>query len=303
MISTDDGALQQEPEGQADHRDGRDERIAPGVLLEHEPLGQALGPRRVDVIELQFLHERRPHHPRDDRGRAVAQRDRGQDQVPDRVPEGHEVAGQERVDRVEAGARGDERDDLGSCSCRWAIQPSCAQNMMRRSDGEPEVRHARPAHRDDARDVVGRPVAPRPGVGAEPDAQHDGHDAGGDGQLERRGELDGKTSATGATETPGPAEVALQHALRPVEVLDGQRLIEVEARLDLSHFLGRHLVRQVDPDGRPADPRQREDDHRHADDEERQDQKPPDDVVAELHARPPSGSCCGSRRDRSQGLA
>ena len=80
-------SLQQEAEGEADHGDGRNERVAARVAAQHEALRQALGARRLDVVLLQFLHERRAHHAGDDRGGAVAERQGGQDEMPDRIAE------------------------------------------------------------------------------------------------------------------------------------------------------------------------------------------------------------------------
>ena len=57
-----------------------------------EPLREALGPRRPDVVEAEHLEQARAGHAGDDRQRDRAERDGRQDEVPDGVDERRPLA-------------------------------------------------------------------------------------------------------------------------------------------------------------------------------------------------------------------
>ena len=71
----------------------------------------------------------------------------------------------------------------------------------------------------------GRRLRRAPGIGAERDAEGDRDQAGGDRQLQRGGELVGKHLRHRRGRDARPAEVAGQHAARPVEILHRQRVV------------------------------------------------------------------------------
>ena len=170
-------------------------------------------------------------------------------------------------------------------------QPRSHPEDDEKQDGEPEERHAGAADRHDADDVVGQAVAPGAGIGPQGNAESDGDDAGGDRQLQRGGELVRKHLRDRRSRHARPSEIAAKHAPRPVEILDGQRVVQVKALFDLGDLGRGHLVGEIDADGRAADPGQREHDDGRADDEDRKHHQPPENVVANLHrGGPPVGS-------------
>jgi len=83
----------------ADQRDDREQRVAKRVLVQHGVVGQASGARRADVVLMDRFQHGRPRHPHGGRGQGRAERDRGQDQMPeplgDVVDEQHTARGGE----------------------------------------------------------------------------------------------------------------------------------------------------------------------------------------------------------------
>jgi hypothetical protein len=70
------------------------------VAEEHDPAPQALGAGRSDVVLAHDLEQAGAGHARNDRHRDRAQRDRRQDQVPQRIEEQVELEREQPVDRV-----------------------------------------------------------------------------------------------------------------------------------------------------------------------------------------------------------
>ena len=207
-------------------------RVAAGVPSYDDPLRQPLGPGRVDVVLAQLLDQGRPHHPGDDRRSGVAQDDRRQDHVPDRVPERRAAAGQDGVDRVEA--RRVRRCSTRSPSSERPTgnQPRPAQKKISITMPNQNVGMLAPltartrvtwSGQRSRRRAANVPIETPSAIAIRPATS---------GQLDGRRQLLHEHVGHRCVRHRRPAELALEDPLQPGEVLHGQRLVQPEPLLD-----------------------------------------------------------------------
>jgi hypothetical protein len=134
--------------------------------------------------------------------------------------------------------------------------------------------------------VIGQPVTPSPPKGAEPDPQGYGDDGGEYRELERGADPIQEGFGHRLSRNRRPSHVPGQNTSGPGQVLDGQRVVQPVALLDLSHLRRGHLVLEIDGDGIPAYARKGEHDDRGPDHDEREDHEPSEDVFPYLHEFP-----------------
>ena len=100
----DDGAADQRPDVEGDDRGDRDHGVAEGVPHDHGPLGEALGPRRPDVVLVQHLQHAGPGVPG-----VAGQRDQDQGQ-----------GRQDQVGEQSQGVRTQKSPSSSACWHRWS---------------------------------------------------------------------------------------------------------------------------------------------------------------------------------------
>ena len=182
-----DGAREQQPDLEADDRRDRQQRVPEDVPRVDGARRDALRARRADVVLVLDVEHGGARDPGDDRERDRAERDRGQDQVLDRVPERLPVAGDDRVEDVEVRRVLERRSGRGSAPTVGS-QPSLHREDVLEDDREEEDRDRDPDQRDEQARVVDRaPVALRRDE-AERDPEDVAKIIAADRQLDRRRE-------------------------------------------------------------------------------------------------------------------
>src|SRR3990172_4804592 len=266
----DDAAPDQPRQRQAQDRHHREERVPERVLADHDLLRKPLGARRLDVLLPDHFEHALPHVAREPREPAErGHRDR-QDQVgpevPLLLPEGQGLP----VEVAEAGdgqpAELDTEQDL-------------------QQDGEPEVRGGE-AHEDghggdlvEDRVLAGRREDPDRHRQRQNDQHLDDVQEEGDGQA-LADLLEDRLAVGGG----GAAKVEHGDPLQPVPVLDVERLVQAEFRLERLDDLGIYLA-EVRVDKEIKRPARGELDHEKRDegdtDQEREGQREPSERVEE----------------------
>ncbi len=203
------------------------------MLQDDRVLRQSLGARGAHVVRAERRQHRRAHLAHQDRGEAGAEHDRRHHHVPqvlDRILGERHVAARRKpvqVDREEADHH----------------------------QAEPEVRHAQAHERRRRRNVVRRLALPDRGDDAGRDPDHDPDEDRQKRELDRRRQpvddrLRHRQLALVAS------EVSLQREPEPLDVLDGQRLVEAVVVADRRHRRpGRGSPRRARSPGRPGSAR------------------------------------------------
>src|SRR5438477_441213 len=151
-------AREKTAEGQTEDGHRWDERVAESVAQYDEPLLQSFRASGPHVVLAEDLQHARTRHPRDHRGREVAERERRQDQMENAAAQRLEVAGEQAVEDVEAGARGWRRGEVVDSTA--TREP--AQLVVEEPDHdetEPEDGDGTADERDQPHQVVGKTAA------------------------------------------------------------------------------------------------------------------------------------------------
>src|SRR5450755_26279 len=233
-------AGKQRPEFERTERDDRDQRISKRVLEDDHPLVEALGARGADVIGIKNLQHGAARVAHQNRCDGVSKHEGRHDH--------------RREIRLEVL----ERTDIAG-----SRKP--AQRHRKKQDehdAEPEVRRRKPPQCEHVRGVIKERVLVdrRYDAGGNPDDQRD--DDGEQRELERDGQLFKDELEHGFLDAHRFAEVSLEHAAGPVQIADGQRIIEVQllvqmrdharvpvlAREDDRRITGKQLLQAEDQD-------------------------------------------------------
>ena len=217
-----------------------------------------------------------------------AQRQGGQDQVPEDIGQGPRVGRDDAVQDVEAG---DDPQLSADAQPARRRQPS-----QRRSEGvaeqqaDPEERQGHSRQRDDRGQPVGRRVAAVGRKNADGNAGRAGDHHREQGQLDGCGETLGELGRDRPVGEDGPAPVPADEAGQVAHILDRDRLVQPAARAELAAQLGRSVLAQHHL-GRIAGDQPEESKHEDGEDEQRgQEQKQPPGQVSQHLAAPESDS-------------
>ena len=238
------GAREQAAHLEADDGDHRQPGVAHDVAVVDPLLGQALGASGSHVVLVGDVEHGGPRDPRDDRERDRAQRDGGQDQVLDPVPERRQVAVEERVDEHEVGVVLDAEAWVEAAGGRQDLELH-REDVLRASGRARRSGSRRRAGEMTVTAPSPRPwtcrAAKRPSGIPRPTAKISAATVSSTVPGKRR-----KNSSTiGPVVDDALAEVALEQSAHVVEVLLPQRLVEAELLPDLDDELrGRVLAEE-----------------------------------------------------------
>ena len=245
-------------------------RVAQDVAAPDDPVGEALGLGRADVVLVEHVEHRGAGDPEDHGEGDARQRQRGQHEVLERVPRGVELPGEQAVEDEEPGDAG--RIEAAVLAARHGQPAELDREDVLEQEREEEDGDRDADEGEDHRRVVeeARPAAG--GEVAERDAERDGDEHREEAQLDRRWEaLEEDVQRVRTGEHAGRrAEVALEDAADELAVLDPDGLVEAELGLHGGTGLrGGALTedRRDGPSGKGAQPQeqqQRQDDE-HAD--------------------------------------
>ena len=220
-------------------------------MAEHDgALRQAPGPGGVHVVGPQRLEHVHPHEPDEHTADHEAERHRRQCQMAQCFPEGNEVPGEDRVERVQAGQVAGFAEGQRPATGRQPSELYGEQQLEQ--DPEPEDRGGVEHDSEHpAGHVEGRvPVA----GGGGPDPDPDGHRH----QQRRHRELQGGREPVPdrlphrSVGGDGPPEVPMQRPADIVDVLPPQRLVEPQAAPELGDPLRRGPVPEGGGHGVPG---------------------------------------------------
>ncbi len=178
------------------------------VSHDHRPLRHPFGARGPDVVLAEHVEHGAPREPRDDRDRGGGQGERGEHQV------GEEVAGT-------AAAVGREHAGGGE-------PPEPEREDHHQHDAEPEDRHAGAEERRHRAQPIEQRVGARRGADAEGDAADGGEEQRARGQEQRGLEPLHHLGQHRTLHPERAAEIALEDAADPVQILDVERPVEAE---------------------------------------------------------------------------
>src|SRR5580765_2271279 len=212
-----DGAAQEEAHLHPQHRDDRVDRVLEHVAADDGALGQALGARRADIVLADDLEHARAREPRERGGGRRAERDGGQDQVPEDIRHAAAAIGRAHAARREPAELQRKHDD--------------------EHDARPEHRQAHPGDRHAHAQAVEPGILLDRGDDARGQTEHDGDGERAGGEHERRLEAEQDLREHGPAERDGAAEIPLNHVPHPPKVLDDEWLIESEIAVEALDIL------------------------------------------------------------------
>ena len=244
----------------------------------------AAGPRGADVILLQHLQHGRADLAGDDAEMDEAQGQRRQDEMEQRADEGPAVARDQRVDGVEAGD-GMGRGDVAGDPSRARQDAEPAIEDIDQQQPQPEGRGRDSGDRDGAAHLVDGLVLGHGREHAQRNAEDDGQQQGGDGELDGRREEQQDIVDHRPLGADRDAEIPMQQPADIGDVLHGDRLVEAELGPDMGDgriggALARHHPRRVARDHMGDD----EGDDRDAEDDEDEENQPAADRIGKGHA-------------------
>src|SRR5918998_1270828 len=148
----DDGTPHEQSHLQPYNRNGRKHSVPQGVLEDHPPGDDSLGPGRPHVVLAHDLDHTGARHPHHYRHRDGPQSQGGHYQVQDPFPEAGEVQGEEGVDQNEPGYGSDGRIRAESPREREEFQVHAEDHHQ--DHRQPEDRHAYTCEREDGSNLV-----------------------------------------------------------------------------------------------------------------------------------------------------
>jgi hypothetical protein len=190
------------------------------------------GARRADVVLVLHVEHRRPRDARDDRQRDRAERDRRQHEVLQRVHQRFQVAGQDRVEHVEARRMAGRDQRRAPPDSRQPAE--LHREDVLEDDREEEDRDRDPEQRRDQARVIDGPAVPLGRDEAEWDPQTHRDEHRRQRQLDRRRELLLELGKHRAARPNALAEVVLERdRFQVAPVLNVERLVEPVLLADL----------------------------------------------------------------------
>ena len=217
-------------EGEADHRQGRDQRIAQRMIEQHAQLPRSLGPSHQHVILAQHIQHAGPHQPGDDPHDRPAQHEGRQRQMPERIGEARIIAGQQRVDGEEA-SHDRRRHGVGIEPPRPGQPMDLDREDEQQDQPRPEDRDRGAQQCEEPGGVIGQPVAPGSGQHAQAHAHQRAQDHRGHHQLERGRQPLGDIGQHRTLGAEGDPEVAVNEIADIDQILLGQAAVEAPALL------------------------------------------------------------------------
>ena len=212
--------------------DDRQERVPQHVLPVDDARRHPLRAGGADVVLVLDVERGRARDAGDDRERDRAERDRRQDQVPDRVPEGGWIAVDERVEDVEVRRVRPVGGDRLAADARQPAELDRERPLEHQAEEEDRDRDA------EQRDHQARVVEPGAvALGrheAERDPERDREHHRRDRELDRRREAVRELVGDGSRRDDAVAEVAVGGLLQVVPVLQPDRLVEPVLVADLA---------------------------------------------------------------------
>ena len=275
-----------------------DHRRPQRVLQRHLPLAVAEGPGKLDERLLEALHHvgagearRLPHA-------SEGERDGGEDQMDNRIEEGRELAGDQRIDGIEPGHRGRRLHSLAQAS-DYGQKIEREGEQKHQEDRPHERRRHNPQEGDDASDVVGHGIAMASRKNPQGNAGQNHEQARIENELERRGKELGEVGDHRPVGVEREAEVAFGQALEEVVVLSRNGIVEVEPiSQSLDHLRCRGRAERDARRISRHDSRQKEDDDRYADEHDDRGEQSSREVGADAHGNSPRQR--GTRTSRTQ---
>ncbi len=202
------------------------------------------------LLRARGQHERAAHHvkhvgahqPRYGSRHRPAEHESRQQQMPQRILEDGEVAGQQRIDGQEPGDAGGQR--------QTRIEPARPWQPVQHDREDEQQTKARPEHRqrraeqsEQPRAMVDQAVAEIGGQHAKHDAERGAEDHRGKDQFERCWQSIENVGADIALGDEGRAEVAAQQVAKIYHIALRQRTIQTPAGLGGGHHFGiAHLL-------------------------------------------------------------
>ena len=212
-------------ERQAADRDDGGKGCPQHVTQDDGVLRQPLRTGRLNVVVVDHLEHRRAGEARQEAHVVGREHARRKNQMLQRAREDVELAGDQRVDRVEA-------CHVRRRSHAW-IKPSAARHpaQLKKEDvkgdqREPEGGHGNAAEGDDAEHLVGKPVAPYGGDDAERDPERERDQDRRQRELGRGRHVLAQVGADRPVALLGFAQVAVGEVLQIERVLDRKRLVQ-----------------------------------------------------------------------------
>ena len=252
-------------------------------------------PRSPNVVLVLDVERRCPRDAGDDRERNRPERDRGQDQMPDRIPERLRISLQDRIEDVEVGRVRPFREEVLAARARQPVQLDREDVLQEQAEEEDRDRDP------DQRREQARVVEPAPVLLGGEEAEREADDDREEHRRQR--ELDGSREAVlelvrdrPGRRDAGP-EVAVHGRVEVPPVLHVHRLVEAVLVVDACDLLGRGVLAEQcfgrrarqgmnpaeDEDGQPEE--DRDEQQQPADDEAKHLVSPPV-VCSHLLARP-----------------
>ncbi len=211
---------------EADDGERRDQRRAERVAVGDAPLRETVGLRHFDIGLGVGLDHVGAREPRRLPNACERQRESRQQHVPKRVAEGPEIAGEQRVEEQEVGARG--HDDRVRDAARDREQRQKIGEQQHQDHRPDEGRRRYAEQRDEPDDIVRPAVAIARRQDAERQSEADHHQAGDKDELQGGWQELGDVRRDGSVGVERDAEIAVQQFNDEVAVLFEDRSIEMQ---------------------------------------------------------------------------